>query len=595
MTDLKPVKLPGNRIRGSRRYFKPYSLKHRLIISLFMTALMPLILVGSISYVSLSSILDNKAERGVRSHLNQVRFSLENTLSQLNHVSQQLAFDGRVGKNLERYFLADSYEKKALHDEIVSELSLINFTNPTLGLTFYYIEGTNRYLFENYRVQEPFDIDGLPVLMKTSKITYYGPHTSLNPLDGSQVFSVKRKVELPESDTLYLYIETSFRLAETIIKNDPLNSNTYHLILDGNGVVTYSEDERHFPVGSLLDGLSEDKTLVNGFYLFRDRQSPTWNIVAAVPQAAYDAEIDRWEKQFALLGTLSLAVGCLFAVIIWRTLYRPLRNLYLDIRAVRRNNLTAPSRWSNNLEFDTIHNEFTKMRQRISELIGEVERKEKRRAELEMERLMHQINPHFLHNTLDTIRWLARAKGEKEIDHLISTLNKVLHYNLSKRGEALIKDELEAIRQYIMLQGVRYNFQFDLRIYADETMLQRPVPKFILQPIVENALFHGLDDENGLIEVSVKEDGENGVMIRIKDNGQGMTEKEIERLLDGESDDHKSFGLGIGLQYVIRTLQFHFGERAGFQIESAPGQGTTVMVRLPTNEGGKQDVQGFSR
>ncbi|MFD0958401.1 sensor histidine kinase [Paenibacillus chungangensis] len=473
-----------------------------------------------------------------------------------------------------------------MYDEIVSELNLISFTNPFIGLTFYYLESTNQYLFENYSMQGTLDLERMPILMKTRKMTYYGPHTSLNPLDGSQVFSVRRKVELPQREDVSLYIETSFRLAETIINNEPLNASTYHLIVDGDGRITYSENEVDFRVGGMLPVMTENKQLHKGYYLFGEQHRPTWNIVAAVPVSAFESEINDWKSQFILFSVLSIAVSSMFALIIWRSLYKPMYHLYQDIRYVNRSQLSYSPRWSNNLEFNTIHSEVTKMRRRITELIEEVEQKEKRKAEMEVERLMHQINPHFLHNTLDTIRWIARTKGEHEIDRLVSTLNKVLHYNLNKQKAAPIKDELDAIREYIMLQGIRYHFQFDLRIQADEQVLKLPVPKFILQPIVENALFHGLDDDNGLIEVSVSQENKQEVEIRIKDNGQGMEKEEIIRLLSGETDDHKTFGLGIGLPYVVRTLQFHFGEKANLSMESEPGYGTTVILRLPIAGGG---------
>jgi two-component system sensor histidine kinase YesM len=220
------------------------------------------------------------------------------------------------------------------------------------------------------------------------------------------------------------------------------------------------------------------------------------------------------------------------------------------------------------------------MRSRIGELISEVALKEKGKAQLEVEKLMAQINPHFIYNTLDTVRWLARGNGQKEIDKLVSTLNKVLHYNLGKGGPAKIKDELEALKQYVELQGIRYNFQFDVNVRADEGALELPVPRFILQPLVENALYHGLH-ENGMIEVEIAEEGGTHIAINVSDNGEGMPDTEIRRLLNDENTDRKRVGLGIGLNYVYRMVKFQFGAAASFHIESRAGVGTTVRLRLP--------------
>jgi two-component system sensor histidine kinase YesM len=562
-----------------KKLFWPSSLKPRLIIMLLVSALIPLLLIGTISYISMHSILENKTERGVNSNLNQVQLSLENTLSQLNHVSQQLAFDGRVGKSLEQYLVAQSFEKKQLSDEIQSQLNLITFTNPNIGLTFYFFTDSNKYIFENFPVKAGFQIGNLPLLDKFTDITYYGPHPSLNSFEGNNVFSIVRKVELPERDDVYIYIETKFKLAESIMNNDQAVDNVAHLIVDHNGRIAYSQNPKDFPVGKLYPVVSSKRNLYGKYYLFEAVSNQTWKIVSAIPKSSYEFEINKWIREFMLFTVLSLAASFSFAWVIWRTVYRPLRMLSRNIRNVKNNNFLSPIGSSNILEFNVIHLEFENMRQRIGELIIDVEYKEKKKAQLEVEKLLHQINPHFIHNTLDTIRWLARANGQEEIDRLVSTLNKVLHYNLGKSGPAIIQHEIDALKNYMILQGIRYNFQFNVLIQADAEVLDLPIPRFILQPLIENSLYHGLDD-NAIIEVSVIREGNHYVIIQVKDNGRGMNSEEIERLLSDDPGKRK-VGLGIGLQYVRRLMEYEPGGEANMKIESILGKGTTFTLRLP--------------
>ncbi|KRE69565.1 sensor histidine kinase [Paenibacillus sp. Soil750] len=560
---------------------KPHSLKSRLIIILFISSLAPLILIGSISYFSMYAILQNKAEGGALSNLHQVRIMLEDTIGQLNHTSQQLAFDGRVGKSLETYLSADIYEKKRLNDEIRSELGLIHFTNPTLGLMFYYFENDNQVLFENFSVNDKHDLKNLPVLIKFDKLTYMGPHLSLNPIDGNQVLSILRKVELPDRDDVYVYIETNFKLAESILKdNDQFGGNLVHLILDNYGKIVYSENSEDFPVGMVYAADDSNKDITGKYRMFEEASNQTWKVMSAVPNSVYNLEVYRWMKQFVFFAILTLIASFFIAWLIWRTVYRPLNLLSTDIRNVKSNNEVFPRRQSQISEFSMIYREFAEMRSRIFELISEVEQKEQSKAFLEVEKLMTQINPHFIHNTLDTIRWLARANGQKDIDRLVSTLNKVLYYNLGKGGPARIKDEIEALKNYVELQGIRYNFHFDVKIHADSEALELAVPRFILQPLVENALYHGLGD-NGVIEVSVIEDGFSHVIIEVKDNGDGMTEEDITQLMSENTIEKKKVGMGIGLQYVYRMVKFQFGPAASFHIESTIGAGTTIVLRLP--------------
>ncbi|MGG1555701.1 sensor histidine kinase [Paenibacillus ferrarius] len=558
---------------------KPYSLRSRLILILFLSSLAPLIILGSISYFSMYAILKNKAEAGVKSNLHQVLISLEDTLSQLNHTSQQLAFDGRVGKSLESYLAGDGYMKKQLSDEIRSELGLIHFTNPTLGLMFYYLGKEQTTLFETYSLNGAVNLHSLPVLFQFNKIRYFGPHMSLNPIDGHIVLSILRQVELPDRDDVYVYIETNFRLAESIIKNDQYGGNLIHVIVDDNDTVVYSENTTAFPIGADAAKYAAAK-MRSSYYTYEESSNQSWKVMAAIPKSVYRAEINRWIMEFTLFAVATLAASCLIAWYIWRTMYRPLSQLNNDIRNVRSGNGTFQVRSSPIFEFAVIHKEFADMRTRIHELISEVAFKEQGKAQLEVEKLMAQINPHFIYNTLDTVRWLARGNGQKDIDKLVSTLNKVLHYNLGKGGPAKMKDELDALKQYVELQAIRYNFQFVVNIRADAGALELPVPRFILQPLVENALYHGLD-ENSVIEVEIADDHGTHVVIRVSDNGEGMSEADIRRLLNDDNGDRKRVGLGIGLNYVYRMVKFQFGADASFHIESREGAGTTVQLRLP--------------
>lgn len=223
-----------------------------------------------------------------------------------------------------------------------------------------------------------------------------------------------------------------------------------------------------------------------------------------------------------------------------------------------------PSSHSNS-EFDFLLSEFSNMQHQIGDLFKEVQQKEKIRADLEVEKLLYQINPHFLMNTLDTVHWLAVMNGQGEIDKLVQSLNKLLYYNLGKLGQvSTMEEEIDALRQYLILQQIRYDFEFDVRITADEQVLQIPVPRFILQPLVENSLYHGLSDE-GFIQIEVTCTSTLNIMIQ--DNGAGMTEETIHNLLNNRVAEQQKVGMGIGLNYVHRMLKAQYGDQAQLVIE----------------------------
>ncbi len=563
-----------------RKRWVPYSLKYRLTIMLLVAILIPLATLGVSSYSSIYAVLKNKAERGVRSNLHQAMESLTRTLDQLNHASQQLALDGRIGRNLDRYLEADKYAKKEIHDEIKNEMSLVAFTNPTVGLVFYYFADSDTVMFENYEVRKDVDLDELPVLSGFGSISYNGPHRSLNPWDGHQVFSIVRAIDLPQEEHVYLYIETSFKLAESLLGMDQSAAGTVHLIVDADGRIIFSENEKAFPIGSLYASAEAGSRGYEEHYFFEEKNGKqAWKLVAAIPKSVYDRELRNWLLEFAALAVLSLAIGCLVAWIIWRTVYKPLRNLSQGMKLIPHAAPVSDVKTASILEFDRIQNGFGTMRTRIEELLLEAEQRERRKARLEVDKLMHQINPHFLYNALDTVRWLARIRGEKEIDKLVSTLNKILHYNLDKGDTARIGDELEALRNYMSVQAVRYRFSYEIEVVDEGSLEEWVIPRFVLQPLVENAIVHGLK-EDGRIRVTLLREGADA-RVEVWDDGAGMSEEQLRKLKNKEHEASPGGGYGIGLNYVRKVVDLHYGDRAKLTIESEPDTGTVISLRLP--------------
>lgn len=579
---------PTTTKRWTASLYDYLTLKRRIIILFLFSTLTPFVIIGLISYYAIYSILTNKIQTGVQSNLKQVERSLESSIANLNHISQQLAFEGTVGRKLDQWLKTDvSFEQFRLTEELKEELRLITFTNPTIGLTFYYFKNDGATLFENLSVRPGFTPDGLPLLARYDSIAYYGPHVSNNNSDNQIVLSALRKVDLPERDDVYVYIETGFRLTQNILSNDLFSDGISHMILDNDGRIAYSEVPAVFKIGSVAPkalGASASGSYED-VYWFKERSNQGWSVVTVIPKAIYNKEMNRWFLQITLFSFLFLALSVVLAWLLWKMVYRPLNNFNTEIKRMTQSRSQTdyePAR-TKIPEFDYLLNQFGQMKRQIWKLFAEVEQKEKRRVDLEVEKLLHQINPHFLMNSLDTVHWLAVMNGQTEIDRLVSSLNKLLYYNLGKLGEAsTVREEIDALKQYLTLQQIRYDFQFDVRLEVDEAVLNQPIPRFILQPLVENSLYHGLSDD-GYIQVEVRQRG--GIEIAIHDNGAGMSEETIRQLLHSQEPPSRKVGLGIGMNYVRRMLESQYGDRASLHIRSVPGQGTSVFLSLPPAEG----------
>ncbi|MBP1965447.1 two-component system sensor histidine kinase YesM [Paenibacillus aceris] len=563
------------------------TLKKRIFIIFLCSTLIPFICIVLISYYTIYSILTNKIQNGIQSNLKQVELSLESTISNLNHVSQQLAFAGSVGKKLDQMLAlptSQSFERSQMISNLKDELSLVTFTNPNIGLTLYYFQNDHTYDLENVGVKDNFSPEKLPLLAEYSGISYYGPHISNNRFDNNFVLSALRKVDLPQRDDVFVYIETGFHLTQNILNTDQFGGGNYHIFLDNNGRIAFSELPNTFVKDTIFPNFSNDKTYgkQNEYYWFRQASNQGWSIVSVIPKRDYNKEMNQWFFQILLFALIFLGLSLLMAWLLWKMVYLPLNGFNREIKLMAQNRTQAVTVRTKIPEFDFLLNQFRQMKEQIWNLFAEVERKEKRRVDLEVEKLLYQINPHFLMNTLDTVHWLAVMNGQNEIDRLVSSLNKLLHYNLGKLGTAsTIHEEIEALKQYLTLQQIRYDFKFDVQMHVDEEVWSMPVPRFILQPLVENSLYHGLSDD-GYIRVDVNLT--NAILVSIQDNGSGMSEETIHHLLHNSEIENKKVGMGIGLNYVKRMLESQYGDQAELRIQSVIGKGTTIFVTIPISE-----------
>ncbi|MEK4732033.1 sensor histidine kinase [Paenibacillus sp. FSL L8-0641] len=561
------------------------TLKKRIFLLFFLSAFIPFISIFAISYYTIDSIFANKINDGIRSNLQQVTSSLENSITNLNHVTQQLSYSGTIGKKLDEVLKPSSniFELIEARDELKNELNVVTFTNPNIGLTLYYFQKEGTTQFANFPIKDRFSPESLPVLSKSYGIAYYGPHMSMNRFDDQLVLSAMRKVQLPQRDDVYIYIESGFRLTQDILGYNQYKGALSHLILNGEGNIVYSEIPEAMKVGENFSSISKGTAkdgISRDYHWFKEDSTQNWSVISVISQAKYQQEKNQWLLQILLVALFFLGFTVFLAWLLWKMVYKPLGLFHSEINGMSQNPQKAGSQTRTQIpEFDFLLGEFSNMQHQIGDLFKEVQQKEKIRADLEVEKLLYQINPHFLMNTLDTVHWLAVMNGQGEIDKLVQSLNKLLYYNLGKLGQvSTMEEEIDALRQYLILQQIRYDFEFDVRISADDQVLQIPVPRFILQPLVENSLYHGLSDEGFIqIEVTLAKT----LNILIQDNGAGMTEEAIQRLLNNRITEHKKVGMGIGLNYVHRMLRAQYGDQAQLVIESELGTGTSILLILP--------------
>ena len=213
----------------------------------------------------------------------------------------------------------------------------------------------------------------------------------------------------------------------------------------------------------------------------------------------------------------------------------------------------------------------------------QVRREQTRLRKAEFELLQAQINPHFLYNTLDAIVWSAESGNEKQVVSMVGNLSNFFRTSLNRGKDVItVREDLLHVRSYLEIQKVRYEDILEFEIDVPESVTGSPIPKITLQPLVENALYHGIKNRRGGGRISITgEETENAVLLRVSDNGAGMSSErldEVRRGLTGGAPDESTI---YGLYNVGERIRLHFGEEYGISIDSNEGEGTVVTVRLP--------------
>ncbi|AZN40319.1 cache domain-containing sensor histidine kinase [Paenibacillus albus] len=575
-----------------RRVFHTNTLMFKLVAVMILNILIPILLIGSISFYSIYSILQNKIEKGVQTNLNEISQGLQTALDNLGYASRQLTLDGDIGKRLEQYLnpAVPNNLKSDIQSDIESRLNLISYANQGLGTMFYFIPAQHRTMFETMLLKKGANPMDMPLLGADPLTRYQGPHKSIYLYSDNTVLSIVQEMTgNPNIPKTYVYIETNYKLFKDLLAKNNFGFNVRYVILGKNRQVLYSELNDAYPPGAFIsqDYVKTDTKSSSqaDLRLFEVEGAGGWSIIAAASKKDLRGEITSWAVKYAAVAIFSLLLSLLLAWLIWRFIYRKMSQLKREIQLTGEYRFDAPVTQVNVVEFDDLIYRFHGMREKIVELLEEVEQKEKNKRMLEVQKLKYQINPHFIHNTLNTIQWIARINKQEEIVSLVSVFSRILHYNLGKEGEIVtVREEIEALKDYVTLQKIRYNHQFGVEFHVDEATLSLPIVRFLMQPIVENAMYHGFNDDDGTISIHVRLDSDDHFSLIVEDNGQGMDERTLQGMMNAEDGDRKRSGMGIGLRFVDQTIKQYFGVGYGLHIQSELGRGTRVMVRLPIIE-----------
>ena len=315
-----------------------------------------------------------------------------------------------------------------------------------------------------------------------------------------------------------------------------------------------------------------------------DLERTEWTLIALTPMNILRQEVKTVLYTIVFISLFICVLVLLFLNVIMRRIVSPLEVLKEQIDSVDKGNLTVVEVIRTGDEIEELSTSFKSMLDRVQNLENAIIKEEEEKRKFEFQALQEQINPHFLYNTLDTIIWMGEAKDTRIVS-VTEALARLFRISLNKGNEYLtVEDELEHVKNYLIIQEIRYKNKLTYIIEAEQEVLKLKMIKLLIQPMVENSIYHGIKKKRGLGNITVRAFQKDAKLhLQIMDNGIGMTGEQVEELLHGTGklENKKS---GIGVKNVNRRIQMICGSEYGIRCESQEGVGTTITIVLPIIE-----------
>lgn len=311
-----------------------------------------------------------------------------------------------------------------------------------------------------------------------------------------------------------------------------------------------------------------------------------WVLCTMIENSMVYAQTNSIINFVILIGIILLILAIFLAFIISNSIVKPLQVLKHNMIEVSEGNLRSYYEVENNDEISVLGQVFNEMLNKTENLVDEVVQVQSQRRNAELRALQSQINPHFLYNTLDTLQWKALEYNAVEVADMINFLSRFFRISLSAGKEFItISEEIEHVKNYLEIQKIRYQDKISYNIEADHSAEGNLVPKLIIQPLVENSIYHGLKPRKQLGVIDIKVYSREGyIFIEVSDNGLGINYNNLEIIRKNLSESIESDH--YGLYNINERLRFAFGEKYSISIESVVNSGTKVLLKIPmTGEG----------
>lgn len=581
--------------------FHSMSIQYKLLISYLLIVLIPLSVIGAVLYISMNQISESQTVDNRSMLMKLMSQKIEEYVHQLELFSQAVYLE-EVQVLLNEQPPSDPIQyvnyKKMLFDKLEQWYSYMGIKLKIENMMIIRADG---HIVSVHAVDETFpytEMDwykaainqlGTPIIFGPNE----RPYAQVSSRDTPYTFSLVRKINnridnrLNKNDFGVLLIDVKGSDLANLFTDIAAENKPMTYIINEQNEIVYADD---FQLIGAAFGIKPNTQGYQGWIEHQGQrffaneynyEKTKWRVITLDPVSEIKKHSVYIRNLNIGVGLFGILIALLISAFVAKRITKPLLVLKNTMKQVEQGDFHIQVPVTGKDEIGSLSESFNKMTEQIRDLINVVYKSQIREKEAQLKALHSQINPHFLYNTLDSISAIAVIHDVPLISNMSKMLADLFRYSIS-HGEKMVtlREELDQVTRYLEIQKIRYDNKFELVIDLDEGLDQYAIPKLSIQPIVENAIYHGLElrSDHGRISITARSIAE-VVLIKVHDNGVGIPLDQLQRIqaaLDAKSnEDH------LGLVNVMERIQLHYGASYGIEITSEEGVGTTVVFKLP--------------
>lgn len=583
-------------MKKHRNRWKNLSIRNKLAVCFVLVIILP---VTAISFATLNiakHLLDQKTQNYLNNVVVQTVHNVENELRKIEDLSFLILSNSDLQENLNKANEPTNpeYDDVVLKRQIERLLtSFVLFNDQVEAITL--VSGSGKI----YRVNKTLNhYEWKPEHQKKieeqqGSMVWFETDPELSVFSAGRVIN-SLKTQKPMG-YFVIYIKQS--ILENLVADASMTQPSTPVIIDEQGAMilhpdqtqlgqTLLQDYQSSGVGGGQTGLAKIELDEKEHYICYSRPMfNKWRFVTLTPTISCQTEIIAMQKYIILISVGVAVLSIAAAYQISHEITKPITKLSEATVRFGDGDFSAKCEIDSQEEIGRLAQQFNTMADKIHDLIYGVYQQEALTRQAELKSLQMQINPHFLYNTLEAVNWMARINGINEIGDAVKALGNLMRSTLSAPRFITIREELSNLNSYLSIQKYRYGDKLTATVAAQEDILDLYIPKLIIQPILENAIVHGIEQKVGAGTVSVSITKEqNVVTVCVLDDGVGMPAELTNQIINGEHPMQDEGHTLVGVYNVNTRLQMYFGKEFGLRLENNPGGGVLATISYPEIE-----------